>query len=249
MLLVFLVSLSDSLGWSAEVPGSSPGDKSGSDKINKPEEDDYSTTPFTEYGEFNETGDEEADQKFFQFGRFFGVSIGAGFEFIDGFRGALWQGGFPLIDFKVHYWFDFNIAVDLGFATVSQYYDTTLANLQHVDVNLFRVGVDIKYYFDTKALSSAISFANPYLLLGAGSYSKIENSTAAQSQDSDTSLGVCGGAGFEFTIAPRKTFFEIEAKIHIITFKDTYTSRFSTVGLSDLTGSFYTISGNLLFTW
>lgn len=218
-------------------------------KTNHSEEDDYSSTPFTEYGEFNEASDEESDAKFFQYGRFFGVSLGLGFQFIDGYRGALWQGGFPMFDFKLHYWFDFNVALDVGFFTASQYYDTKIQNLGHVDINLLHVGVDIKYYFDTKNLSSAISFANPYVLLGAGSFSKTENSVAQQSQDSDNSLGISAGGGFEFVISPRKTYFEIESKIHFVTYKDTYTTRFSSAGLPSLTGNFFTFSGNLLFTW
>ena len=85
----------------------------------QPEEEDFSSSPFTEYGEFNEEQDEAADTKFFQYGRLFGVSLGLGFEGVTGNRGLLWQGGFPMIEMKVHYWFDFNVALDLGFANAS----------------------------------------------------------------------------------------------------------------------------------
>lgn len=221
----------------------------GGEKAGKAEDDDFSGTPFTEYGEFNEAAEEEEDAKFFQFGRFFGVSLGMGFQFVDGNRGALWQGGFPVVDFKLHYWFNFNIAVDMGFRTAQQYYDTTVQGLGHVDVNMLWVGIDIKYYFDTKDLSAPISFANPYLLLGTGNYSKTQTSNAQQTQDQDNSLGVSGGAGLEFTVSPRKVYFELEAKINVVTFKDTYTTDYQSAGLQDLTGNFYTITGSLLFTW
>jgi hypothetical protein len=217
-------------------------------KINKSEEEDYSSTPFTSYGEFNENEDEEADSKFFQYGRFFGVSLGLGAEMIDGNRGTLWQGGFPMVDFKVHYWFDFQVALDLGFFTAQQYYDTTVKGLGHVDINVVHVGVDVKYYFQTKNLSSALSFASPYLLAGAGSYTKTENSQAQATQDPDTSLGVSLGLGLEFVISPRKSYFEIEAKGHLVVFKDTYTTNFS-ASVPNLTGNFYTVSGSVLFTW
>lgn len=219
------------------------------DKTIKSEEDDFSNTPFTEYGEFNETSDEEADSNFFKFGRFFGASLGLGFEFVDGKRGALWQGGFPMVDFKLHYWFDFNFAVDLGFFTAQQYFDTTAQGKGHVDVNILHVGLDVKYYFDTKNLSAPISFANPYLLLGVGSFSKTENSSLQGTQDTDNSLGISIGAGLEFAISPRKLYFEVEGKVHFVTFKDTYNPIYKSVGLDNLTGNFYTVSGNVLFTW
>ena len=40
----------------------------GSDRTNKPEEDDFTQTPYTEYGSFNEEKEEEEDTKFFQYG-------------------------------------------------------------------------------------------------------------------------------------------------------------------------------------
>ncbi len=243
---LFLSIFNTSLAHSEE---SDPQAKASESKANKSEEDDFSVTPFTEYGEFNEASEEEEDAKFFQFGRFFGVSLGIGFEFLDGNRGALWQGGFPVVDFKLHYWFNFNVAMDMGFRTAQHYFDTKSQNLGHVDVNMLWVGIDIKYYFETKNLSAPISFANPYLLLGAGSYSKTQTSNAQQTQDLDNSLGVSFGAGLEFAISPRKVFFAIEGKAHMATFKDTYTTNFQSAGLQDLTGNFYTVTGNILFTW
>src|SRR5438045_3135633 len=74
----------------------------GTDQTLQPEEDDYSATPFTEYGEFNEEAEEATDQKFFQYGRFFGVSVGLGLDGALGNRAKLWRGGFPMIDFKLH---------------------------------------------------------------------------------------------------------------------------------------------------
>jgi opacity protein-like surface antigen len=231
-------------------PGGGEGPGKPENKASKPEEDDYTGTPFTEYGEFNEATDEEDDTKFLQFGRLFGVSLGGGFQFVDGFRGALWQGGFPTINFRLHYWFSFHVALDLGLTNSSQYYqDTSTIGRGHVDVNLMNIGMDLKYYFDTKNLSAAISFASPYLLAGVGTYSKTENSIVQQGSDSDTSLGLALGGGIEFAISPRKFYFSIEGKINVVSFKDTYTQVFSKVGLPNLTGNFYTATGNLLFTW
>src|SRR4051794_33185738 len=91
------------LPFSAFAQAPSNGAKNGS---HPPDEEEIGNgTPFTEYGEFNEEADEEADTQFFQHGRFFGVCLGLGYESVSGNRGALWQGGFPVFDFKLQYWF------------------------------------------------------------------------------------------------------------------------------------------------
>lgn len=221
------------------------------------EEEDYSTTPYTQYGEFNEVVEEEHDTRFFQYGRFFGVSFGLGMQIVDGNRGALWQGGFPAFDLKMHYWFDFNFALDLGIRTAMNSYTTNVLNKTRVDVNMMFVGVHLKYYFDTRNLSAPISFANPYLLAGGGYFSKTENSVVAGSQDNDSSVGIAGGAGLEFVVSPKKTYFALEGKVNYVTFKDTLTNLYQpgisvakpTPTLENLTGVFYTITGNIMLTW
>lgn len=251
-LFLSMSALHASLLYAAKAeraPASDTSAETGTNKTNASEEDDFSETPFTEYGEFNEAADEEADSRFFQYGRFFGVSLGLGYEGITGNRGALYQGGFPAVDFKVHYWFDFNFALDLGFYSANHFYTTTVQSLGSVTVNMLHVGADIKYYFPIKNLSAPVSFANPYLAAGIGSYTKTLNSASAQVQDPDTSLGFCLGGGLEFALSPHQTYFQLEGKVHFVNFKDTYTTDYQAVGLQDLTGYFYTLTASFLFTW
>jgi hypothetical protein len=220
------------------------------DRTQQSEEEDFSSSPFTEYGEFNEETEEAADTKFFQHGRFFGLSLGLGFESVSGNRGALWKSGFPLIDFKVHYWFDFNVALDLGLYSAPHFFQITTPSEQR-DVKFFHYGVDAKYYFETKNLSAAISFANPYVLLGIGSFSKSETSSIDQSIETDNSVGISSGGGLEFAIKHRKVYFALEGKIHFVTFKDTFTTLYqdTTPSVDDLQGYFTTFTANLMFTW
>lgn len=226
-----------------------PGTKDSGVKGQGSDDSNYSDNPFTTYGEFNESDEEETDAKFFQNGRFFGVSLGMGFEAVDGYRGALWQGGFPTVDFRVHYWFDFNFALNLGVMTSQHFYDTTAAGLGHVDVNVVRVGLDAKYYFPVKDLSSVISFANPYILLGFGAYTLSQVSNLLGSTVTDTNIGGDAGVGLEFPIYPKKTYFELEGKINVVTFKDTYSTQFQSVGYPNLRGNLWTVTGSVLFTW
>jgi hypothetical protein len=236
--------------------GNGPGEPSGGghggeNRTSKPEEQDFTGTPYTEYGQSNEEVEEEEEVKFLQFGRLFGLSLGLGFQFVDGFRGDLWQGGFPTINFRLHYWFSYSFAIDLGITTTyNYYYDTSTLGRGHVDVNVLNAGIDAKYYFNTRNLSSAITFANPYILLGLGAYSKTETSVAQQNAAKDDSLGFVAGGGVEFPITPRKLYVTIEGKMNIVTYQtDTYTTVFTSQGLPNLTGNFYTVVGSVLFTW
>lgn len=239
----------------APPTGAPPSSSAPKDITNKPEEEDYSQTPYTEYGSFNEDKEEEEDTRFFQYGRFFGLSIGAGLMTADGNRGTLYQGGFPTFDAKVHYWFDFNFALDINFIYSQMYFITDNTSPVYpagrYDANIIRLGLDLKYYFDTKNLSAAISFANPYVLVGIGSFTKTISADQGQgtATSSETSVGFDGGVGLEFALKPRKVYLTTEARIHMVSFPDNNTAAFKNQGIGDLHGNFYTFVMGILFTW
>lgn len=214
-----------------------------------PEEEDFKDTPYTGYGEFNEQEEEDDSARFFQFGRFFGVSIGGGVNGVTGNRGALYQGGVPAVEFKLLYWFDFNFALEMGITSTKHFYDSSNPARGHADISLTRLGLDLRYSLPIQDLSAPITFANPYLVLGGGSFSKTESFRDQGVVDSDTGVGLSVGAGLEFTLWPRKAYAGLSARYHMVTFKDTYTTDFTTDSLQDLTGGFYTLTGSVLFTW
>ena len=212
------------------------------------EEDDLIIqVPVSGYAEFDEQEDEANTTLFFQYGRVLGVSVGAGYNGVLGNRGGLWQGGFPAIDFKLHYWFDFNFALDLGFFTASHSYAGL--TLDSIDVSITYVGASLKYYFDTRDLSAALSFANPYLLASVGSFTKSETSFQQQVTDKDTKFGFGFGAGLEFTVNPKKVYFVVEGRLLVVSYADRFNTDFSTRGVPDLTGAFFTTTASLLFTF
>ncbi|MGZ3698816.1 MAG: hypothetical protein ACXWPM_03555 [Bdellovibrionota bacterium] len=170
---------------------------------------------------------------------------------MSGNRGLLWQGGFPYVDFKLHYWFDFHFAIDLNVTTASHFFNSTVSSdLGHTDVTLLHGGIDLRYYFDTKNAPAPISFSNPFLLLGGGVWSKTQNNAASGNPpDQDTGFGVGAGAGLQFALIQRKCYFEVEGKVNYAQFKDTGVATFKDMGIPDLSGLFFTITGNVLFTW
>ncbi|MBI3534677.1 MAG: hypothetical protein HY072_04240 [Deltaproteobacteria bacterium] len=216
-----------------------------------PEDEDFTQSPYTEYGEFNIEEEENETTRFLQQGRFFGVSLGSGIEGVTGNRGLLWQKGSPMIDFRIHYWFDFNLALDLGLFSVPHFYEFKRGSSDdHVDVNIIFVGVTVKYYFDVQNLSAALTFANPFLTIGGGIFYKTENSRLLGTSDTDNTMGLNIGGGLEFPIKAKKIFFTLESRFYTSNFSDTFTGDFMpSLGIPNLTGNFYTLTANLLFTW
>ncbi len=222
------------------------------DEIPNPEtkEDErFQGTPYTEYGEFNEEEEENQSTLFFQYGRFFGVSLGFGLSGATGNRGLVYQGGFPTVDLRVHYWFDFNFALNLQLTNATFNYDNSSGGAGSsgtTDVNIFYLGLDLKYYFNTKDLSAALTFASPYLALGVGQFTKTEGAIDDPEPDTDQKIGFNVGAGLEFLLSPRTSFFYVEFKMQLVSFADRFSGDFETnFGAADLTGLFYTASAGI----
>ena len=135
--------------------------------------DEILSGPFSEYGEFDSSEDEAEDEKFFQYGRFFGVGLGGGFTTTTGNASRLYQGGFPTVNGRLNYWFDFQFALQVAVENSKHNYDVGTDGL--TDVNLFRVLFQVKYYFDTRDLSAPITFVGPHLLAGGGFYQRTDN--------------------------------------------------------------------------
>jgi len=154
------------------------------------------TTPYLEYGEFNSSDEDEADTMYFQYGRFFGISLGLGYEGATGNRGLLYTPAFPRFDMKVHYWFDFQLACNIGIFFASHTFDNSGLNR----VRLIGYGFDLKYYFDVRNASAPITFSNPFLIAGIGSMSKTESAPSTVNTDVDSTFSVSFGAGLEFPI-------------------------------------------------
>ncbi len=207
--------------------------------------DDFRETPYTQYGEFNEEDDEAQAALFFRFGRFFGVSLGVGISSVTGNRGKLWQGGFPLISVKVHYWFNFNFAIDMELANTAHYYTNNSGAT--TDVNMLILATHLKYYINTTDLSAAVTFASPYILFGGGAFTKTEFTPTSNTEEIDSKFGVTIGAGIEFVASPKKVYVAFETKLSFVNFDDRNSTDFT--GLDDLGGAFLQFSANVLFTW
>lgn len=228
----------------------------GAGRTQQPEEDDFRPTPYTSFGEFNDE-EESEDTRFFQYGRFFGVSLGLGYEGATGNRGALFTGGIPAYELRVHYWFDFNFALTLGIYSAKHQYtglrENSADNEQSKhDFSLFKFGAELRYYFDTRDATAPVTFAGPFLTVGVGQYTKTENDISDPTTVAkDNAFGLSVGAGLEFPLKPRKSYLNLETKFHSVSFNDTGLS-VTTAGSKvtpDTSGLFFTVMASILFTY
>lgn len=232
------------------------------DRTLRPEEDDYSSTPFTEYGEFQNEDEEAEDLKFYQYGRLFGVGLGIGQAGATGNRGRLFNGGFPAIDIRTTYWFDFNTALDLTLLNFK--WSFAHPAVGNVSSSVTEIGLDLKYYFDVTNLGATLSFCNPFIVFGVGEYtysrtfSNTTDSTGAAQNIKDHSFGINGGLGLEFALKPKKVYFDMVGKFHSVVFSDTDANTYAQTNaagqpiqpyIPNQEGLFYTVIGSFLFTW
>lgn len=246
--ILLFVSLESTLAQEAPPAGG---------RTEQPEEEDFQETPYTRYGEFNRDDEEEEELRYMQYGRFFGVSLGVGYEGALGNRGSLYSGGFPAVELKVAYWFDFNLALTFGFMNAThsfagQLYSRNDPDVRQYDLNIFRFGVDLRYYFDVQDASAPITFANPYLSAGVHSFTRtLTNIEATADKDTEGALGFSVGAGLEFTMKPRSTYFNLEGRLHQVNFSETRTAVGTGTGtdVPNQSGPLYVVMGSVLFTW
>lgn len=208
--------------------------------------DEFSDTPHTRFGEFNEEQEEADAAAFFRYGRFFGVGAGIGYQAVSGNRGIVWRGGTPLFAFHVHYWFNFTTALDLEFTTVPHNF---LSGLNETNITVTHLGLNFRYYIDTTNLSDAVTFAQPFLLFGAGAYTKTQSTPATAQKDVDGQFGMNLGLGLQFPIQHKKLYFDLEGKLILVRFLDSTDTSFSGNGAADLSGNFWTITGSVIMTW
>lgn len=212
----------------------------------KQDQDDFSSTPYTEFGEFSDAEEETATNQFFQYGRFFGLSLGSGFHSVTGNRGNLWRGGFPMLAFRLHYWFDFQMGFQLEYDTSPHFYEPTEGT--RIDISMAQLGISLKYYFDTRRAASAVEFSNPYLLAGVGTYRKIEKNLSTDITTDLSAVGASLGGGLEFPLVHRKTYINLEGRATIVPFTDRFDTPAGTT-VADMQGLFYQVMMNFLFTW
>lgn len=181
---------------------------------------DEAYDPFSDYSEFDEASDEEADINFFRNGRFFTVGLAVGPQtFTGGMEKAYGDG--PVMGVYLAYFLDLNLALSLGLNSADHSVVFNTSNGDYTgNVSFGEVGMHLKYYMNTQNVTKGLADMNPYLMGGFSqvtrSYTVAELLTKSKESITSTDLGI----GIEIPMMRKKAYFGIQALHHFASFTD-----------------------------
>jgi hypothetical protein len=183
------------------------------------EDDTYD--PFSDYSEFDEASEEEADVNFFRNGRFLTVGFMVGQRGFTQYLNTLYSAA-PSYGLYLSYFFDLRTAIQFGFNTGDHAFnlETSGGNKLTGNVSLTLLHCNLKYFFNTQNVTKGVANLNPYLI---GGFSQVYRTYTLTGQDGfgrDATMGVDAGAGVEIPIMRRKAFFGFQGTFHSVNFKD-----------------------------
>ncbi len=176
--------------------------------------------PFSDYSEFDEASDEEADINFFKNGRFLTAGVMVGQRGFTDKLNTIYGSGLTY-GFQLAYFFDLRWAMQFSFLTGDYPFsffrgsDTVTGN-----VALTFFSTQAKYYLNTQNVTKGLANINPYLV---GGFSQV-NRTYTLSEDleftREGAIGIDAGAGIEIPTMRRRGFLAIQGMYHLVNFKD-----------------------------
>lgn len=181
---------------------------------------DESYDPFTDYSEFDEASDEEADINFFRNGRFFTVGLAAGPRlFTENMAKAYGQG--PTFGLLISYFFDMRLAFTLGLMTGDNSATlSTLVKNYSGSVSFTTMNFNLKYFLNTQNVTKGLADLNPYLVGGFSQHYRSYNFPELEATSRESTMGTDFGAGLEIPLMRRKAFLGLQATYHYINFGD-----------------------------
>ena len=176
--------------------------------------------PFSDYSEFDEASDEEADINFFRNGRFLTVGLAVGPQvFTDGMAKAYGDG--PAMGVYLTYFFDLRLAMSLSLMAADhsvKFKHTGGINTGNVSFN--EVGFHLKYYFNTQNVQKGLADLNPYGIIGLSQVTRSYTVAELLLKSKETIMTTDMGAGIEIPLLRRKAYLGIQALYHFASFTD-----------------------------
>ena len=181
---------------------------------------DESYDPFTDYSEFDEASDEEADVNFFRNGRFFTVGLAAGPRlFTENMAKAYGQG--PNFGLLISYFFDLRLAFTLGMMTGDNSVTlSTISKDYNGSVSFTSMNFNLKYFLNTQNVTKGLADLNPYIVGGFSQHYRSYNIPELDATSRESTMGTDLGVGLEIPLMRRKAFLGLQATYHYINFGD-----------------------------
>lgn len=183
-------------------------------------EADDNFDPFSDYSEYVETTEEEADINFFRTGRLLNMSLHGGFR---NFTDTLGQLNAPGLTYGLGltYFFDLRFAGYLGFSTSDHDYTYTYNNqTRQGSTSISFLSFDLKYYLDTDVLVKPLSELNPYWFVGFNQTFRGQSLAGLTGIARDSALGLELGVGLEVPILRNQAFMGFQFTYRQFSFTD-----------------------------
>jgi len=182
---------------------------------------DEAFDPFSDYNEFEQDAEEEADINFFKNGRFLTLGLQLGYR---GFTsGGFAQAYTPNLayGFQFSYFFDLQLATSLGFSMGDHNVQfDSLTQTYTGNVNIQTIDLNVKYYFNTENVTKGLADLNPYVIAGVGYYKRTYSLTNQLAVNPDNVAGFKGGLGLEIPLLRRRAYLGIQGSYHFVQFPD-----------------------------
>lgn len=186
------------------------------------EEDAYD--PFSDYSEFDEASEEEADIQFFRNGRFLTFGFVGGLKGFTDNLSSIYAGN-GTYGIYLSYFYDFRFALQFGFTTGDYNFEFQDDSRNKISgsVSFTFLQLALKYYMNTQNVTKGLAELNPYYIGGISQvYRTYTLSTAVGSLNSvkDTTFGLDLGAGIEIPMLRKKGYFGFQFTFHYVNFPD-----------------------------
>lgn len=185
-----------------------------------PPETDDSFDPFSDYNEFEQETDEEAEIHFLRNGRYLTLGLLTGYRgftkgFAEGYTSGLNYG------VQLSYFFDLNLATSLSYTTGDHAVAFSTANRKYTgNVNIQIFDIHLKYYINTDNVTKGLAELNPYLLVGSGMFVRTYNLNESFPNEPDKVVGFRVGGGIEIPLVQHRFYFGIQTLYNYVQFPD-----------------------------
>lgn len=207
---------------------------------------DESFDPFSDYNEFEQDADEEADINFFKNGRMLTLGLQLGYRaFSDGFSQAYTPN--LIYGFQFTYFFDLQTALGVNYATGDHNvsfssYDGTLqypVTGYSGTVNIQAMDVSFKYYFNTENVTRGLADLNPYMSIGGAYFIRTYSLSSESEITPDTVFGAKASFGIEVPLLRRRAYLGFQGTYYYVQFPDENKLFIEEADASEPTGSAY----------
>jgi hypothetical protein len=186
--------------------------------------DEETYDPFSDYSEFDENSDEEADINFFRNGRFLSLGFQLGLKgYTDNLAQAYTSNG--TFGFFLSYFFDMRFALQLGYNTgdTSFKFSDQSGTSATGNVSFGLLQIDGKYFLDPQNLTKQFGDMNPYVLMGLSNVTRtytLSSISGSSLNATSSAWGLDAGGGIEIPIMKKTAYAGAQFTFHYVNFGD-----------------------------